>query len=363
MDNLNRQTGNLAVIIPVYNAVGYLQTAVDSVLEQPYKQIEIVLVNDGSTDGSDKLCDALAQENDRIHVLHQANGGVSAARNRGIEYVLNTLHLGDKKSYIAFLDADDVWMPEFWNEENVQILFDKHDLIGFQSVYCNNNMSRYMSPLEAAEGKHHGGVDAIWLTANWSFASMLYSCELLQTYRIRFHEELKYTEDKIFQMSCLYVANMIYIKNAIFYLYRENAQSSIHTRRFGIPYFSYIIDTYICLDYDMEQYQNEDRGKLIEGRKLASIYVMDMAEEYFKHFGSKKVFLETMTEHPAWTDLVEGNDPEIPRNALYGRFEKNQNAYIIRCYCKGIVECMIRRLFLIPFVYKIRERKKYPKRF
>ena len=108
-------------------------------------------------------------------------------------------------------------MPEFWNEENVQILFDKHDLIGFQSVNCNNNMSRYMSPFEAAEGKYHGGVDAIWLTANWHFASMLYSCELLQMYRIRFHEELKYTEDKIFQMSCLYVANMIYIKNAFFH--------------------------------------------------------------------------------------------------------------------------------------------------
>lgn len=76
------------VIIPVYNAVRFLRDAVRSVLEQPCKDIEIILVDDGSTDGSAELCDELVVTDARISVLHQQNQGVSVARNNGIEYVL-----------------------------------------------------------------------------------------------------------------------------------------------------------------------------------------------------------------------------------------------------------------------------------
>ncbi len=78
------------VIIPVYNAIKYLRAAVDSVLDQPYKGINIILVDDGSTDGSGALCDMLAAESNRVSVIHQENTGVSAARNAGIEAVLET---------------------------------------------------------------------------------------------------------------------------------------------------------------------------------------------------------------------------------------------------------------------------------
>ena len=79
---------NIHVVIPVYNAVGFLRQTVASVLHQPYSGIDIVLVDDGSTDGSGQLCDELAAEEDRIHVIHQNNSGVSTARNAGIDYIL-----------------------------------------------------------------------------------------------------------------------------------------------------------------------------------------------------------------------------------------------------------------------------------
>ena len=75
----------VSVIVPVYNVEAFLDRCVRSVLAQTFPDFELILVDDGSTDTSGTLCDALAREDARIRVIHQANGGLSAARNRGIE--------------------------------------------------------------------------------------------------------------------------------------------------------------------------------------------------------------------------------------------------------------------------------------
>ena len=89
----------VSVIVPVYNVEKYLEKCVNSLLQQTYKNIEIILVNDGSTDESGKMCDNLAQEDDRIKVFHKKNGGLSDARNYGVERATG--------EYIGFVDSDD----------------------------------------------------------------------------------------------------------------------------------------------------------------------------------------------------------------------------------------------------------------
>ena len=89
----------ISIVIPVYNVEKYLQECVDSVVKQSYKNIEIILVDDGSKDNSPKLCDELAKTDDRIKVIHKENGGVSSARNVGLANA--------EGEYIAFVDADD----------------------------------------------------------------------------------------------------------------------------------------------------------------------------------------------------------------------------------------------------------------
>ena len=74
----------ISVIVPVYNVEAYLEKCVESILKQTYTNLEILLVNDGSTDNSGELCDQLAQRDQRIRVIHKENGGLSDARNRGI---------------------------------------------------------------------------------------------------------------------------------------------------------------------------------------------------------------------------------------------------------------------------------------
>lgn len=90
-----------SVIVPVYNVERYLVTCVNSVLEQSFTDIELILIDDGSTDNSGALCDAYSMQDPRVHTIHQANGGLGEARNTGI--------LAAAGEWILFLDSDDYW--------------------------------------------------------------------------------------------------------------------------------------------------------------------------------------------------------------------------------------------------------------
>ena len=100
-------------IIPIYNAEAYLRRCVESVLAQTLKDIEVILVDDGSTDGSLKLAQSLSKQDERVVVLTQAHAGQSAARNKALLYA--------KGEYIAFVDADDSIVPE-WLERHLKAI-------------------------------------------------------------------------------------------------------------------------------------------------------------------------------------------------------------------------------------------------
>ena len=95
----------VSVIVPVYNVLPYLHEALDSLIGQTYRELEIILIDDGSTDGSGEVCDGYAERDQRICVIHQENKGLSAARNIGLDRA--------NGNYIAFLDPDDAFHSEF----------------------------------------------------------------------------------------------------------------------------------------------------------------------------------------------------------------------------------------------------------
>lgn len=117
----------LSVIIPVYNVAPYLRRCVESVLHQTYRQLEIILVDDGSTDESGVICEELAREDERIRVIHKTNGGLSDARNAGLAVATG--------EYVVFLDSDDAWLIPDGIEQMMRRLEEKaSDILLFKRV-------------------------------------------------------------------------------------------------------------------------------------------------------------------------------------------------------------------------------------
>ncbi|MDR0961711.1 MAG: glycosyltransferase, partial [Mediterranea sp.] len=106
----------ISIIVPVYNVRPFLEKSVGSICQQSYRNLEIIVVDDGSTDGSSELCDEIAARDPRIQVIHQANAGVSMARNAGVSAAV-----GD---FIGFVDPDD-WVDSDMYETLVR-LWQKH---------------------------------------------------------------------------------------------------------------------------------------------------------------------------------------------------------------------------------------------
>ena len=99
-------TSKISVIVPVYNVMNYLKQCLDSIIQQTYTNLEIILVDDGSTDQSGSICDAYKEKDSRITVIHKKNGGLSDARNTGLNIC--------KGDYISFVDSDDYLSPYFY---------------------------------------------------------------------------------------------------------------------------------------------------------------------------------------------------------------------------------------------------------
>ena len=122
----------ISVIVPVYNVEQYLERCVESIVNQTYKNLEIILVNDGSTDNSGELCDELAKKDNRIKVVHKENGGLSDARNNG--------ERESTGEYIIFIDSDDYIHHEMLNTLYNQIVEKNADvsICGVMNVYSNS---------------------------------------------------------------------------------------------------------------------------------------------------------------------------------------------------------------------------------
>ena len=122
----------ISIIIPVYKVEPYLHQCVDSVLAQTYKNIEVILVDDGSPDECPHICDQYANADARVKVIHQKNGGLSAARNAGVQCAS-----GD---YVAFLDSDDFWNDGTALERLVDRLqITKPDMLNYSYVKCDES--------------------------------------------------------------------------------------------------------------------------------------------------------------------------------------------------------------------------------
>lgn len=209
----------ISIIIPVYNTEKYLSKCVESVTTQTYQNLEIILVDDGSKEPAARLCDEIANSDSRIRVIHKKNGGLSSARNAGIDSAL-----GD---FITFLDSDDYVSPTIY-EELISVSSDK--VIGvshFVRVDENDKIySRYDPHIQGGCISSERYLDELLShTGDVSTCTKLFHKSIIGNHRF---DESKLNEDLLFMISLLDNVDELAFtgKEGYFYLCRTDSISS-----------------------------------------------------------------------------------------------------------------------------------------
>ena len=214
---LFKKRPKISVIIPVYNAADYLWQCLDTVIHQTLKDIEIILVDDGSTDNSLRICHEYAQKDDRIRVYHQENQGAGIARNTGLKLA--------KGKYLSFLDADD-----FFELNMLEKLYDRSFITNSDIVICRSK-SLKDKEIESMEWTLKEGF--LWkdifslddyffsehmfqVCVGWTW-DKLFKTSLIKKYNLQFSNTL-HSNDLVFCYSAISVAKSItYIKDELIY--------------------------------------------------------------------------------------------------------------------------------------------------
>lgn len=216
----------ISVIIPVYNTEEFLEKCLDSLRLQTLKNYEAILVDDGSTDSSGKICEKYARLDSRIQVIHQKNAGVSVARNRALNKA--------KGAYVFFLDSDDI-LPNDAFEKLVQ---NDADLVigSIAEVDESGESNGVFQLLPNQELSRSQVLEALFNEFLWGYqgylCNKLYRYSIIKDYDIQFEPNIKYNEDRLFLTKYLLSCSKIIMCSSIVYFYRQQKNSALaKTRR------------------------------------------------------------------------------------------------------------------------------------
>lgn len=213
----------ISVIVPVYNVEAYLDRCIQSILNQTFTDFELILVDDGSPDNCPSMCDAWAEKDNRIVVFHKENGGVSSARNCGIEKAMSEL--------ICFVDSDD-----YCDTCMLEKMISKYEE-GFDFVFCSFMKNKYKETklIKSTEAVYDftDGVTMSDMPQNFFVNGLFHSCwgkiyikDVIITNELRFNTDMKLSEDSYFNLSYFEYINSWVFVNEPLYSYCSNDYSS-----------------------------------------------------------------------------------------------------------------------------------------
>jgi glycosyltransferase involved in cell wall biosynthesis len=207
----------ISVIVPIYNVEIYLEKCLNSIINQTYKNLEIILVDDGSPDNCGKICDEHAKKDKRIKVIHKPNGGLSDARNAGLDMA--------KGEYIAFVDSDD-YIAEEMCEELLDIALKQNADIAACAQYILENKGVRVSGADVADDLSIDEIRYLILMDRYSNCAWdkLYKADLFKD--LRFCVGI-YSEDLFIMPSLFFTAKKAVLTKKPYYYYNCTNQNSI----------------------------------------------------------------------------------------------------------------------------------------
>lgn len=326
----------ISIIVPVYNAERYLKRCLDSIVEQTYNKIEILLINDGSNDNSGEICDCYKESDDRIKVIHTVNQGVSTARNIGIENA--------RGKYICFVDSDD-----YIEKEYVEALYKKIVKWDAELSICN---------LRSVIGKTTNEVTVDCEVINFDNMSAeffleinkkyllyapfnkMYQSSIIKNEKIRYSKDICYGEDLLFNLTYLMYINRITFVNETKYNYIVDNTGSLSQR------------------YRKDRYQN--------GKKLFEALYSFFKNKHFLTKANEKYLYERLFDdaYNAICETCINNEDKIAIKELSiivhdSEVEKAMKLLELKSYSKIIVLLIKTKKFSLLYHYiKIRSRRK-----
>lgn len=260
----------ISIIIPVYNVEKYIIRCLDSIINQPFKDIEIILVDDGSKDISGDICDSYSQKDKRITVIHKKNGGVSSARNAGI-----SIATGD---WVLFIDGDDVLEKDALNLYAKTVTSKDVDMVLGNYVECDEQGNITLSDNQQFEGYKdmleclklfYRSDTCLFQGYIWN---RLMKRSIIIDNNLLFDESIHYKEDGLFAVQYMICcSNKCWYTSKIVYRYYQHPTSSIHTYNtsFSDKYLSNLNARILCLNSINKKYNNK---KLIHYAKASIVY-------------------------------------------------------------------------------------------
>lgn len=260
---MEQESTLISIIVPVYNVESYLMRCIESIINQTYRNLEIILVDDGSTDRGGKICDAYSEKDTRIKVLHKNNGGLSSARNSGLRIA--------KGNYIGFVDGDDYVAQDMYFEL-VRFMQDDIDITCCGSICVSpKERTKAFSLRRAVKFSSEEAIEEVLLLRHMSWSS----CTKL--FRRNLFENMEFplgriSEDVPIVYKLLKKARNIYhIGSAkYFYCYRPNSLSneSFYFRK--IDYLLFIRDIYVDVTKNYPQLIDQAEAGYLQ----AALYIV-----------------------------------------------------------------------------------------
>ena len=304
----------ISIIVPIYNVQNYLAKCIQSIINQSYKNLEIILVDDGSTDDSGMQCDEWEKNDSRIKVFHKENGGVSSARNYGLNVASGT--------FVSFIDADD-WIEPNYCEKLISKASIEPDLVvlDFARIYQNKKIfsdlliDKVYSLSELKKNfklpYEKGLINAPW--------GKLYNRKLIGN--LRFDEAVEIGEDLLFNLEYLGQCNkIVFLSDALYNYNLMNESSATHKYKNG--YFEQVVKIYSrtkMFKYDSKCSEFYDE---IDKRLCVSVINFLQSVCYFSSFQYKKNIVNN------WLKCKE------LKYVCYGKFNLPLNQKIVQWLCR-----------------------------
>lgn len=303
-----------SVIIPAYNCKKSIENTVNSLLNSGLFDFEIIIIDDGSTDGTYEVCDLLAGKHSNIHCIHQTNAGVSSARNVGIDSA--------KGDFLLFFDSDDT-VDEYALKHAAEIIQEKEpDMLIFGisfDYYFNDRMYRRDNLVYPEEGMLSKGQWSAKFVQLYESNSISTSCtkfirrELLNKNKVRYRKDLIEMEDFLFVVRCLEHCDDIYVLPEVIYRYRqtENERSTFN-RLLRIPSLS---DYMKPFEEEIEEFINRvplDNKNLKDVKGIVNqIYTVLFYEQI--RFGDKQEIESASKDmlNGKYSETIKFSNPEL----------------------------------------------------